>query len=317
MTATPAETRVAHDPPPGELPQELPEAPLDEVERSLDFGCVPAGRRVRLPGRGTTFVRELAGPAGGNAPPVLLLHGLGATGALNCACCFEELAERHRVVAIDHRGHGRGIRCDRFRLADCADDAAALIEEELGGRAVVAGYSMGGPIAQLLALRHPHLVEGLVLCATSRDFRGRPIEAIRFTAMAPAALLGRLVPAGPGLPLLASAPGRLGDLGFALDEVGRHQPARVMEATTALGRFTSREWAPRLTMPAAVVATCRDEVVPVRRQLKLAAALDAAVVPTDGDHFAPRRAPEDLSRAVTDAVAFVSGRRRLRSVSVA
>ena len=43
-----------------------------------------------------------------------------------------------------------------------------------GGQATYLGYSMGGPVAQLLWQRHPALVDGLVLCATSRSFRGRP-----------------------------------------------------------------------------------------------------------------------------------------------
>ena len=54
--------------------------------------------------------------------------------------------------ALDHRGHGRGLRpADGIvRLSDCADDAAALLRELRIDRAVVAGYSMGGPVAQLL-----------------------------------------------------------------------------------------------------------------------------------------------------------------------
>ena len=87
--------------------------------------ALPPGRNVALPGRGTTFVRELAGPEG--APTLLLLHGWTATADLNWFACFEPLAEHFRVVALDHRGHGRGLRGDDpFRLEDCADDAAAL-----------------------------------------------------------------------------------------------------------------------------------------------------------------------------------------------
>src|SRR6266851_2774754 len=88
---------------------------------------VPGGRWVELPGRGTTFVREVLGPQG--APTVVLLHGLGATGALNWFSVFEPLGARFRVLAIDQRGHGRGIRSThRFRLADCADDVVALAD---------------------------------------------------------------------------------------------------------------------------------------------------------------------------------------------
>ena len=53
-----------------------------------------------------------------------------------------------------------------MRLADCADDMAALIDELGTGPVIAVGYSMGGPIAQLLWKRHPEKVAGLVLCAT-------------------------------------------------------------------------------------------------------------------------------------------------------
>ena len=69
--------------------------------------AVPQGRFVELPGRGRTFVRELAGPQG--APVVVLLHGWSATAALNWSLSFFPLATRFRVIAIDHRGHGRRI----------------------------------------------------------------------------------------------------------------------------------------------------------------------------------------------------------------
>ena len=80
-----------------------------------------------LPGRGTTFVR-LRRPDPGQ-PTVLLLHGLGVTADANWFPAYPPLADRFGVVAIDHRGHGRGIRTERpVRLADCADDAVALLD---------------------------------------------------------------------------------------------------------------------------------------------------------------------------------------------
>ena len=120
---------------------------------------IPLGRRVELPGRGTTFVREIPGPPG--APTVVLLHGLIASGGLNWFQAFAPLSEHFRVLAPDMRGHGRGIRTwSRFRLADCADDVAALLDHLEVDRVVAAGYSMGGPIAQLLWHRHPEKVAG-------------------------------------------------------------------------------------------------------------------------------------------------------------
>ena len=128
------------------------------------------GRRLELPRRGTTFVREMAGPEG--APTLLLLHGWCATGGLNWFQTFETLGERYRVIAPDLRGHGQGVRSRRvFRLADCADDCAATLVELGTGPVIAVGYSMGGPIAQLLWRRHRDLVSGLVFCATTSGFR--------------------------------------------------------------------------------------------------------------------------------------------------
>src|SRR5918997_1761296 len=121
---------------------------------------LPAGRRVELPRRGRTWVYESEWRPGDQT--LLLLHGLAATAALNWFTAFSSLARRYHVVAIDHRGHGRGIRSSRFRLEDCADDAAALLDAFDVERVIPVGYSMGGPIAQLVWHRQPDRVEGLV-----------------------------------------------------------------------------------------------------------------------------------------------------------
>ena len=70
---------------------------------------LPRGERIELPGRGTTFVRSVAGPPG--APTVLLLHGWLASGGLNWFNAFTPLSQRYNVLAPDMRGHGRGNRC--------------------------------------------------------------------------------------------------------------------------------------------------------------------------------------------------------------
>src|SRR5689334_23251882 len=146
----------------------------------------PEGRRLELPGRGKTWIREAPGPPG--APTVVLLHGLIATGLLNWFPSFAALQRTHNVVSIDHRGHGRGIAPRlRFRLEDCADDVAAMIHELDLGPVFLAGYSMGGPITQLTWKRHPELVRGVVLCATS--YRFGP-EEMRLAAVGDAVGLG-------------------------------------------------------------------------------------------------------------------------------
>src|SRR4051812_24416792 len=153
---------------------------------------VPEGRFVELPGRGTTFIREAQGPPG--APTFVLLHGLSATGGLNWVWSFQALATRYRVIAIDHRGHGHGMRTRQFKLADCADDVAALADVLDIPCLTAVGYSMGGPVAQLLWHRHRSLVEGLVLCATSRNFRGRRQEQAMYSILPFFAVAARTTP---------------------------------------------------------------------------------------------------------------------------
>src|SRR3954465_8539922 len=180
----------------------------------LDLG---GGRRA--------FVRMT--PRRDGTPRTLLLHGLGATAALNWAPCFEPLSATSQVIAPDHRGHGRGPRVgNRFRLADCADDAAAILRSLDAEPAIVIGYSMGGPIAQLLALRHPDLVAGLILCATARDFRGGTADRVRFATIGAMAVGARSGPAAlaPPAPVL---PGTLRPAGWALAEARRHEPSSL------------------------------------------------------------------------------------------
>jgi pimeloyl-ACP methyl ester carboxylesterase len=282
----------------------------DPAVVELPFGSVPRGRYLHLDNGTRAFVRIAGQPSG--EPPVLLLHGLGATAALNWAGCFEPLAERTQVIALDHRGHGRGPRVgNHFRLADCADDAAALLRTLGTGPAIVVGYSMGGPIAQLLAHRHPELVAGLVFCATSRDFRGRPADRLRFGAIgafAAAAAIGprRLTP--PIVPLL---PGGLRPVGWALAELRRHEPAALLSAAAALGRYSSREWIGSLDVPAAVIVHTKDRLVPTSRQRKLAAALPGAtVIEVDADHMGVGRDPAGYADALLEAHASVARRTR-------
>ncbi|NBQ05079.1 MAG: alpha/beta fold hydrolase, partial [Actinobacteria bacterium] len=103
---------------------------------------LPNGFEIELPGRGKTFYREKKGPDG--APTLMLLHGWTATADLNWFTCFDALSENFNVVALDLRGHGRGIRTKtNFRLEDCADDAAALADVLGISTFIPVGYSMG------------------------------------------------------------------------------------------------------------------------------------------------------------------------------
>jgi 3-oxoadipate enol-lactonase len=223
----------------------------------------------------------------------MLVHGLAATGALNWFPSFGPLSQRFRVVALDLRGHGRGIPVTgRFRLADCADDVAALADALDVDRFVPVGYSLGGPVAQLIWRRHRDRVAGMVLCATSRNFGGTAHERWFYTslwgAVSALAVTRRVRPprpaaAEPAGPALDGTP--LAQ--WALGELRRCSPVTLVQAVQAMGRFSSHTWIGEIDVPTAVVVTTKDRFVPAPRQLKLARAIPGATVhPAHTDHAA-------------------------------
>jgi len=102
---------------------------------------------------------------------VVLLHGLGDSSDL-WRHQVPVLSRRHRTVALDLRGHGRSpLGEPTFDLGAMAADVRATLSGLGITRAVVAGLSMGGGVAQALALRDPALVRALILVSTSSEFR--------------------------------------------------------------------------------------------------------------------------------------------------
>ena len=280
---------------------------------------IPLGRRVELPGRGTTFVREVEGPPG--APTVLLLHGLTASGGLNWFQAFDELARSFRVIAMDHRGHGRGLRSwRRFRLKDCADDAAALLDVLGIDRAIVAGYSMGGPIAQLLWHRHPEKVAGLVFCATSNRFvpgvRERFVIVSAVSAAAGSTRVGQLatrIPIGIWQRQIPTAVRARPDSlrAWAAAEMRRHDPRMVTEALAATCTFDSGSWLNPVGVPTALMVTRRDHAIPAQEQLRLLLAVPHAEVHQydEGHTWCAKRSFGPALADVCEQVAGVDARR--------
>jgi 3-oxoadipate enol-lactonase len=268
--------------------------------------AAPRTRLVGLPGRGVTRVWECAGPPG--AGTLMLIHGVACTAELNWGKVLAPLAAHFRVVAADLRGHGDGIRAgSRFRLEDCADDVAALAAALGTGRFTAVGYSMGGMVAQLVYRRHPSLVSGLVLCSTAASVgsAAQALTAVTLTATAAGLrwnpVLQLLSAEGPGLALL----GPIDDPAtarWARAQLRRTTLASAVSAIQAVCQFSSEGWIGQVDVPAAVVVTTRDRIVPASRQLRLARAIPGASVhEIDADHAVCITAPQTFARTLLKA----------------
>ena len=103
----------------------------------------------------------------GRGRPLLLLNGLAATNADWDPAFIERLASANELVLLDNRGIGTSADDGSpFDVARLAGDTARVIEALGLGSASVLGWSMGGFIAQALAIDHPTHVERLVLLST-------------------------------------------------------------------------------------------------------------------------------------------------------
>jgi 3-oxoadipate enol-lactonase len=277
---------------------------------------LPAGRMVELPGRGSTYVTDTPGPSP-DSPTVVLLHAVGCTGLLTWFPSIGPLSRRFRVVTLDQRWHGRGIRSERFSLADCADDVAALVDALGLDDVIVAGYSMGSIVAQRVWRQHPDKVGGLVLCATTDRFRSSVAERI-FHAGLEVTMLGtrglshsRVAVRG------ARTAARALDLepddlhAWALAEFRSTSPWAVGQAVAALGRHHSRPWLSRIDVPTAVVVTLRDHVLAPENQIALARRIPGATIhDVDAGHAACTLQSERFVPALLEAAATVNARRR-------
>ncbi|MDT7545401.1 MAG: hypothetical protein QOE99_1511 [Actinomycetota bacterium] len=255
-----------------------------------------------MPGRGEFFLRD----TGGSGPVVLLIHGWMFPSDLNWLQTFGPLQRAgYRVLAMDLRGHGRGLRtAERFRLADCADDAAAVLAELDAAPALVVGYSMGGPVAQLLARRHPEAVAGFVLCATALDWSD-PKQKVAWRTMGGLRLVLGAFPLGAWRALMRLSGADEQQSAWVTAELSRGNARDLAEAGRELGRFDSSGWVGDLPQPAAVVLTARDRLVPPRKQRALAAALGVEPHVVDADHEACARDAAAFNPVLLAALAAV------------
>ena len=263
---------------------------------------------MRVRANGVELEVEIHGPAAGE--PLLLVMGLG----MQLVGWHEGLVEQFvaagfRVIRFDNRDIGLSQGFDElgtpslvlaaarqvlglplvppYTLEDMADDAAGLLDALGIASAHVCGASMGGMIAQLLALRHPRKVRSLTLVMTSSGSRRLPRPSLKVQR----AMLAR--------------PERPADMDSLLEHYRRlytliGSPAYRPEPAAFEARLRAslgRAYRPRGTarqMMAILAAPDRTPVLPAIRQPTL-------VVHGAADPLVPPAAGEDLARRIAGA----------------
>lgn len=146
---------------------------------------------------GTPTLRIARGGRG-DAPPLLLLHGVTRNHG-DFAGLFPRLADDWRLIAVDHRGHGGSGRAERYLVSDYVADAVRLLHDDLRESVVVLGHSLGAMVAAGVAAMVPALVRGIVLEDPPFQTMGTRIAGTawhaQFTGMRETALQGGSVDA--------------------------------------------------------------------------------------------------------------------------
>jgi 3-oxoadipate enol-lactonase len=229
---------------------------------------------------------ELYFDSTGAGAPVLLVMGLGmnATGWWRTV---PVLARSHRVLAFDNRGMGRsGKPPGPYTMDELADDAVAVLDAAGEPAAHVYGISLGGMIAQHIALRHPDRVRGLVLGATTAG--GELVAAadpvtlaffFRRADMPPDEAVWASVPYNYGPATRAHHAQRIGeDIAQRLRYPVEPEPYKAQLAAAA-GHDTSARLG-EIRAPTLIVHGEQDRMVPVANGERLAARIPGARLKT-------------------------------------
>jgi 3-oxoadipate enol-lactonase len=229
-------------------------------------------------------------------------HALGLDHTM-WAGVAEAFAGTHAVVLYDQRGHGRSAAgTGAWALDDLVDDAATLIRREADGPVVFVGLSMGGMVAQGLAIRHPELLRGAVFAHTvasygdaARQAWAQRVETVQASGMAGVA--DTVVARYLGDAFRAAHPDAVAALRATLMA---NDPQAYAAACRAVAQV---DWLPSLhavRCPVLVIAGRHDVGAPVSEARRIAAAVSAArlEILEHSAHLSPVEEPLGLVSAL-------------------
>jgi 2-succinyl-6-hydroxy-2,4-cyclohexadiene-1-carboxylate synthase len=233
---------------------------------------------------------------------VVLLHGFAGTGRAWDPVAQRLDRERYTALAPDLRGHGAARAARPVSFAACVEDVLGAAP----ARFVLCGYSMGGRIAQHVALAAPERIERLLLVATTPGIPDRAERAARradderLAAFADGATIEEFADRWAAQPLFAGTPPAAARIWR--EDMLRNDPRGLAAVLRGMGTGAMDSLWGRLgelTMPVTVLAGAEDPKFVALAESMVAALPNAELVVVPGaGHGLPREAPEAVSAAI-------------------
>lgn len=239
----------------------------------------------------------------GTGDAIVFLHGLGSCGQ-DWLLQMPVLANTFYVIAPDLRGHGESAAPQgRVRVADLAGDVTGIMDALGVERAHMVGLSLGGCVAQQIALDCPARVRSLTLVNTfarldSGELRTALLVALRMVILGLAGLptqarfvAARLFPKPEQAPLRQ----------IAAQRIAANDPATYRQMLIAIKRFDVRGRLGEIRCPTLVIAGDRDTTVPLRAERFLAEHIPGArlEIVADSGHATPVDQPDAFNELLT------------------
>ena len=212
----------------------------------------------------------------GQGDPVILLHGNGEnyTYFKNQIDVF---AEKYRVYALDTRGHGKTPRGDSpFTIRQFADDLLGFMNEHHIERSHLLGFSDGGNIAMVFAIRHPERVDRLILNGANLNADG-----VRRSTQIPIEIGYRIAKR------------------FSNKSDSARLNAEMLGLMVNDPNVDSKELK-RISAKTLIIAGTKDMILESHTCLIAECIPDSRLVFISGDHFIANKKPDEFNRVVLD-----------------
>ena len=239
-------------------------------DRTAGAGISPARREISQMDIRHYFIEK------GQGEPLILLHGNGES------CEYfqgqmDAFARRYHVYAVDTRGHGKTPRGERpFTIRQFADDLRCFMDEHGIEKAHLLGFSDGGNIAMIFAMRYPERVDRLILNGANLDTRG-----VKRAVQIPVEIGYRMAKLFSGRSESARANAEM--LGLMVNDPNvRPEELEAIRAKTL------------------VIAGTKDLIKPSQTRQIAEHIPDSRLVFVEGNHFIAGKNPEEFNRAVLD-----------------